>query len=171
MRDTSREAETSVASLTAKMRARVNAHLISTGATGATDEEIATALGMNPNTERPRRQELEVAGLCFDSGERRRLCSGRKGIVWVASRIFVTGRAVFKKKTSAGEVRALKRVLLMAAASHQGGHSEVGAAIAAVLEIPFPVTMEALEKAATDEGFEPAELWPWLYKMRAGRTG
>lgn len=171
MRDTSRGAKTSVANATANLRRKVHEHIASTGRYGATDEEIADALYMNPNTERPRRQELELGGLCFDSGERRRLRSGRMGIVWVASQGHVTGRVVFKKKTSAGEVRALKRALLMAAAHCQGGHSAAGQAICTVFEIPFPVTMDALEKVATDEGFEPRELWPWLYKMRAERDG
>ena len=48
----------------------------------ATDEEIATKLGMKGDTERPRRVELQRRGLVADTGERRRVRSGRKAIVW-----------------------------------------------------------------------------------------
>lgn len=51
---------------------------------GATDEEIQVALGMAGNTERPRRRELEQAGLIQDSGTTRRTASGRMAVVWVA---------------------------------------------------------------------------------------
>jgi len=61
---------------------------------------------------------------------------------------------------------AAERALLIAAAHCQGGHSDAGAAIAEVFGIPFPVTMQALEGAATARGYEPKELWPWLFKMR-----
>jgi hypothetical protein len=51
---------------------------------GLTDEEIAFRLSMNPSTERPRRIELQRAGLVIDSGERRKTKSGREAVVWVA---------------------------------------------------------------------------------------
>lgn len=65
-----------------------------------------------------------------------------------------------------GPNRELRRVLLMAAASNQGGNSAAGAEIAALFGIPFPVTMEGLEEAAHREGFDPAKLWPWLQSQR-----
>lgn len=51
---------------------------------GATDEEIQRGLGLSGDTERPRRWELEKAGLVRDSGQRRRTSSGREATVWVA---------------------------------------------------------------------------------------
>jgi hypothetical protein len=49
---------------------------------GATDHEIFTLLGMNPNTERPRRGELAAAGLIEDTGKKRQTPSGCRSIVW-----------------------------------------------------------------------------------------
>jgi hypothetical protein len=49
---------------------------------GRTDEEIQDALGMPANTERPRRRELERAGLVRDSGRKRPTRSGRSAVVW-----------------------------------------------------------------------------------------
>ena len=48
---------------------------------GATDEEIAAALAMNANTERPRRIELQKIGMIRLSGTRA-TASGRKANVW-----------------------------------------------------------------------------------------
>lgn len=48
---------------------------------GATDEEIASGLGLNPSTERPRRIELARRGLVAEAGERK-TASGRKATVW-----------------------------------------------------------------------------------------
>lgn len=48
---------------------------------GATDEEIAAALAMNANTERPRRIELQKIGMIRLSGTRATV-SGRKANVW-----------------------------------------------------------------------------------------
>lgn len=50
---------------------------------GATDEEMQGALGMNPNTQRPRRLELKEMGWIKDSGRRRRTTGGYWAIVWV----------------------------------------------------------------------------------------
>ena len=49
---------------------------------GATDEETQRYLDMNPNTERPRRKELQDAGFIRDSGKRRDTISGTAAIVW-----------------------------------------------------------------------------------------
>lgn len=64
----------------------------------------------------------------------------------------------------AKEVQYL-RALLIAAPSHQGGHSVSGAAIAEALRVPFPLTMPSLRAAAIDSGFLPYDLWPWLERM------
>jgi hypothetical protein len=40
---------------------------------------------MDPNTERPRRRELQLNGLVRDSGERRLNRSGRRAVVWEAT--------------------------------------------------------------------------------------
>lgn len=50
---------------------------------GATDEELSDALGCHGSTLRTRRSELTDAGLIVDSGERRKLKSGRRGVVWL----------------------------------------------------------------------------------------
>ena len=63
------------------LRDRVMRHIATTG--GATDIEIAEALGLAENTARPRRYELEKNGSIIDSGERRRTPSGRAAIVWM----------------------------------------------------------------------------------------
>jgi len=47
----------------------------------STDEEIATGIGMNPSTERPRRIELARRGLIVEDGTRR-TTSGRMACVW-----------------------------------------------------------------------------------------
>lgn len=51
-----------------------------------TDAEIQDALGLDGSTQRPRRRELEQAGLVFDSGERRATHTGRAAVVWRARR-------------------------------------------------------------------------------------
>ena len=61
------------------MQRRVLAYLEQHGP--ATDEEIATGLGMNPSTQRPRRIELERFGLVVKDGTRR-TSSGRMAVVW-----------------------------------------------------------------------------------------
>ncbi|MFA4972932.1 MAG: hypothetical protein WC683_09980 [bacterium] len=50
---------------------------------GATDEEMQTATGMNPSTQRPRRCELVEMGKVRDSSNTRPTKSGRKAVVWV----------------------------------------------------------------------------------------
>lgn len=51
------------------------------GEEGATDEECQRELGMNPSTQRPRRGELEDAGLIVKSGARL-TSSRRRAAVW-----------------------------------------------------------------------------------------
>lgn len=48
---------------------------------GATDEEIANELEMNPSTVRPRRIELARRGMIVEGGSRR-TTSGRMAVVW-----------------------------------------------------------------------------------------
>ena len=48
---------------------------------GATDEEIANELEMNPSTVRPRRVELARRGMIVEGGSRR-TTSGRMATVW-----------------------------------------------------------------------------------------
>lgn len=59
--------------------------LLLENSSGLTDEEIQEALQMNANTERPRRVELQRAGLVFDSGTVRPTSTGQDAVVWKIS--------------------------------------------------------------------------------------
>jgi len=80
--DTAVEAAVAVAPSATRLRTEVLLHLRQHGP--KTDEQMQDALGMNPNTQRPRRVELVERGLVGDSGERRPTRAGRKAIVWKA---------------------------------------------------------------------------------------
>lgn len=80
--ETSVAAAESVKGFVNAMRARVLAYL-EANPSGATDEEIATALNMEGNTERPRRIELMTMGLVKDSGKKRKTRKGRLAAVWI----------------------------------------------------------------------------------------
>jgi hypothetical protein len=80
---------------TGRSRIRVLLHLTEHGP--ATDPEIATALDMSPNTQRPRRVELVSGGYVADSGERR-VHHGSAHIVWAATN---AGRAAARELESA----------------------------------------------------------------------
>lgn len=80
------------------------------------------------------------------------------------SRVQFYGRA----REAAGKIAEMRKLLFRCAPSFQGGHSDIGDELSDVLGIPFPVDMPSLEKQAKAEGLDPAELWPWLAKMRAG---
>lgn len=67
------------------LRGAVLEALRKAGADGMTDEEMQTALNMNPSTQRPRRIELMRLGLVRDGGATRPTRSGRKAVVWVAT--------------------------------------------------------------------------------------
>lgn len=73
----------------AKDRAPTDRHRILTflrrfgGEEGRSDEEIATYLALNPSSERPRRRELELAGLIEKAGETKTV-SGRRAVTWRA---------------------------------------------------------------------------------------
>ena len=85
--DTSKNAAHAVRSVTPKLRTLVHTWLIERGEAGATDEEIQEGLAISPNTQRPRRVELQRSGAVTDSGKRRPTRSGRKAIVWVAKEV------------------------------------------------------------------------------------
>lgn len=86
-----------------------------------------------------------------------------------AQRINVLNMAKHDIAAMDDEIRKMRGLLFMVAPSHQGGHSDTGAAIAECLGVPFPISVPDLERAAKAEGFDPKEFWPWLYKMRAMR--
>ncbi|QIK78437.1 hypothetical protein G7077_05490 [Sphingomonas piscis] len=54
------------------------------GANGLTADELASWLGMDRWEMRPRTSELRRKGLIRDSGQRRRNCTGKLAIVWIA---------------------------------------------------------------------------------------
>lgn len=80
---TSKAAAADIAPSAGTLRARVLAFIQARGAEGATDEEIATGLGMAGNTARPRRVEL-VRGGFIEARGRRKTASGKSADVWVA---------------------------------------------------------------------------------------
>lgn len=53
---------------------------------GSTDEELQENLIIAQNTQRPRRRELQQAGLVIDSGRTRATRSGRQAVVWTLAR-------------------------------------------------------------------------------------
>jgi hypothetical protein len=62
-------------------RRKVFEFLRTCGAFGATDEEIATSLGMSPSTARPRRIELTRRGLIVPAGTRK-TAAKRNATAW-----------------------------------------------------------------------------------------
>jgi hypothetical protein len=82
---TSRAAAEAIAPAAGTLRATVLAYLVRCEESGATDEEMQTAIGMAQNTQRPRRGELVRAGFVRDSGKTRPTRSGRNASVWIAT--------------------------------------------------------------------------------------
>jgi hypothetical protein len=82
---TSVDAAEQIESSAETMRSKVRDYLRACGSNGATDEEIQTALGMNPSTQRPRRIELQQLGLVCSAGFVRKTISGRSATVWKAA--------------------------------------------------------------------------------------
>lgn len=82
---TSVAAAEAIAPRAGSLRAHVYDWLKARGADGGTDEEMQTALQMSPNTQRPRRVELEQLGLVQNSGRTRLTRAGRKAVVWVVT--------------------------------------------------------------------------------------
>lgn len=66
-------------------RARVLDWLLVCNGRGATDDELADALAMSPNSVRPRRVELVEGGWVEDSREVRPSAYGNAAIVWIVS--------------------------------------------------------------------------------------
>ena len=69
------------------------------GGGGATDEEIADALGMNPNTARPRRIELVEQQRVQNSGTTRETRSKRPASVWEP--VVGTAKPIVKRQKKA----------------------------------------------------------------------
>jgi hypothetical protein len=82
---TSRVAAVEAVPLTGTKRQAVFEFIRECGDYGATDEEIQTALNMNPSTQRPRRVELCDQWRIVESGRTRRTRSGRQAVVWVVA--------------------------------------------------------------------------------------
>lgn len=80
---TSIEARKKILPTIGTLQRQVYDYLCQRGDLGATDEEIQKSLDMNPNTQRPRRVELQRAGEVVDSGRTRKTQSGRSAAVWV----------------------------------------------------------------------------------------
>ena len=86
--ETSADAADSMEKPSLRLRSKVRLYLYECGLSGATDEEIQLALDMAPNTQRPRRLELEKMGairkLYVDGKQVKRTTkSGRKAGVYV----------------------------------------------------------------------------------------
>jgi hypothetical protein len=81
---TSKAAARSIEPRTGTLRGFVLAYIRGAGMNGATDEEMQSALSMNPSTQRPRRIELVEAGFVYDSNRTRPTESGRNAVVWLA---------------------------------------------------------------------------------------
>ena len=73
------------------------------GPYGATDEEIALALGKDRSCTIPRRRELEIGGWVVDSGMTRLTRCKHKSIVWVARGVPVEP---FQKKKKPSQIIA-----------------------------------------------------------------
>ena len=85
--DTSKLAARTIEPRTGTQRRRVLDWCIMRAEAGATDLELQEALGLDGNTERPRRLELVHAGYLEDSGRRR---AGH--IVWIDAEIGARSR-------------------------------------------------------------------------------
>lgn len=80
--ETSRFAAKAAKSGANRNRFRILAHLSQFGEYGATDQEMQVSLRINGNSERPRRRELEQAGLVIASEKRRSTKYHRPATVW-----------------------------------------------------------------------------------------
>ena len=79
---TAHDAASKIDSVSGLQRRNVYATICASGKHGMTDQEIQTALHLDPSSERPRRVELVEAGMIEDSGETRSTTSGRSAVVW-----------------------------------------------------------------------------------------
>jgi hypothetical protein len=80
--ETSKAAAEDIQQCAGTLRAKVLGYLKASGP--ASDEAMQRALHMGANTQRPRRRELELAGLVRDSGKRTKTSSGRSAVLWIA---------------------------------------------------------------------------------------
>jgi hypothetical protein len=83
--DTSLAAAAAIRPTAATMRGQVLAAIVAAGVDGRTDDELQRELGLQGSSQRPRRIELQQAGLIVQSGEVRKTASGRSAVVWVAA--------------------------------------------------------------------------------------
>ncbi len=81
--ETSRQAAHRIADVAPTIKSQVLRFIESRGERGATDEEMQTTLQLDPSTQRPRRRELQLAGVIRNSGDFRKTKSGRLATVWI----------------------------------------------------------------------------------------
>lgn len=81
--ETSRKAAEEVRPKAKSYRAACLGYVYGRGRAGATNEEVATALGMKIQTVCPRMLELREAKQLVDSQLRRPTASGRDAVVWI----------------------------------------------------------------------------------------
>ena len=84
--DTSEEAAEAIRPSAHILRGKVLAYIEGEERNGATDDEVQRALGMNGNTERPRRSELETMGFLVRTDRRRKTSSGRNAVVFMSEK-------------------------------------------------------------------------------------
>jgi hypothetical protein len=82
---TSKAAAEAFASRAPDARRRVYDAIQATKYFGLTDEQIQDTIRMGANTQRPRRIELQRAGLIEDSGRTRACHSGQHAVVWICT--------------------------------------------------------------------------------------
>ena len=80
--DTSRAAAEGIKPHAGTLRGLIYQYLCERGP--ASDEQLQEALCMGSSTERPRRRELELAGLVYDTGATTKTRSGRNATLWAA---------------------------------------------------------------------------------------
>lgn len=80
--ETSREAAEQISVRLNPLQRQVLVYLIRQAEKGATDEEMQEVLEMSPNTQRPRRRELQLSGVVVDSGVKRLTNAKRRAVVW-----------------------------------------------------------------------------------------
>jgi hypothetical protein len=66
---------------------------------GLTDEQMQDALRMSSNTQRPRRVELERAGLVVDSGRTRATHAKQQAVIWTVTGLPYPDRWMKRKDT------------------------------------------------------------------------
>ena len=90
---TSEAAAAAIGPHAATLRATVLRFLVRRGRRGATDEEMQHRIPMAANTQRPRRRELQRAGLIYQTERKRRTLAHRWAFVW---RVTPTGYLWFE---------------------------------------------------------------------------